>query len=118
MDNNTDNLIEDEEEIESEEKNTSMAVLVHILGLFTSVIGPLVIYMTTEEEFVKENAAQALNWQIMVMIILTLSFVLSIILIGFIGYLIIPINVIFSIIAAKEAKGGETWNYPATYDFV
>jgi uncharacterized Tic20 family protein len=100
-------------------KETGMAALAHILGLLTWVVGPLVIYLASDDEFAKENAANALNWQIMFTIYFTVSAVLVIALIGF---LLMPLvgllDLIFCILAAVKASDGEAWEYPLTPNIV
>jgi len=44
--------------------NTTLAAITHILALFTWLIGPLVVFLVTDDEFVKANARAAINWQI------------------------------------------------------
>lgn len=99
--------------------DTGIAALAHILGLLTWVVGPLVIYLSTDDEFAKENAANALNWQIMFTIYFTISAVLVIVLIGF---LLMPLlgllDLIFCILAAVKATDGEAWEYPLTPNIV
>lgn len=104
---------------ENNTNNTTMAVLVHILGLMTSFIGPLVIYVSSTDEFTKQNAAKALNWQIMFIIYMIISFILSFVVIGFIGLILFPlIDTIACVIAAVRANEGEVWDYPITINFV
>ncbi|MFB6180437.1 MAG: DUF4870 domain-containing protein [Candidatus Nanohalobium sp.] len=93
-----------------------MAALTHILGLFTGFLGPLVIYVTQDEEgFAKENARKALNWQISFTIYVIISMILSVVIIGM---LILPVlgllDLIFCVMAAIKASDGEAWDYPLT----
>lgn len=104
---------------ENNTNNTTMAVLVHILGLMSSFIGPLVIYLISNDEFTKQNAAKALNWQIMFIIFMIISFILSFVFIGFIGLILFPlVDMIVCVIAAVRANEGEVWDYPITINFV
>ncbi|MDZ5810884.1 DUF4870 domain-containing protein [Halorubrum sp. AD140] len=99
--------------------NTSMAAITHLLALFTWVIGPLVVLLVTDDEFVKANARTAINWQIWLTIYSLVAVVL--ILVG-IGLLILPllglIDTVFVIVAAVKAADGETWSYPLTIDIL
>lgn len=96
-----------------------MAVVAHIAGFVTSILGPLIIYLLVDDEFAKRNAANALNWQIMVVIYGTIAGILALVAIGI---ALIPIllllNLVFCLLAAVKASKGETWSYPITYDFV
>jgi uncharacterized Tic20 family protein len=93
--------------------DTGIAALTHVLGFLTWVLGPLVIYLASDNEFAKENAANALNWQIMVAIYATISGVLVIVLIGFLMLPLVGLlDLIFCILAAVKATDGEAWEYP------
>lgn len=100
-------------------KDTGLGTLTHILGLFTGFIGPLIIYLAVDDEFAKENAANALNWQIVFTAGMFASTLLSIVLIGL---LLIPVllllNLAFSIMAAVKANDGEAWKYPLSPELV
>lgn len=104
---------------EHSERETGLAVVAHIAGFVTSIIGPLLIYLLADDEFAKRNAANALNWQLMVVIYGIVAGIL--VLVG-IGFLLVPLvlllNLVFCVIAAIKASNGETWTYPLTYDFV
>lgn len=98
--------------------NTTMAALTHVLGLFTW-LGPIVVYVATDDPFVKENAAKATNWQISFFLWIVISFALSFVLVGFIGFLLFPVlDLIFCIMAAVKASDGEAWDYPLTLDII
>ncbi|GAB3692536.1 DUF4870 domain-containing protein [Halorubrum pallidum] len=108
-------------------ENTTMAALTHVLALFTWLVGPLVIYVVTNDAFVKENARNAVNWQIWFSIysIVASAFVLMTALVG-IGLLIAPvlflvlglIDTVLIVIAAVKASDGEAWHYPLTIDLL
>ncbi|SNR39087.1 DUF4870 domain-containing protein [Halorubrum vacuolatum] len=99
--------------------NTTMAAITHVLALFTWVFGPLVVYFVTDDAFVKENARNALNWQIMFTIYIVISLILLIAVIGIVGLILFPIlDLIFIIIATVKAADGEAWSYPITLDLI
>ena len=104
---------------ELSEQDTGLAIVAHIAGFVTSILGPLLIYLLADDEFAKRNAANALNWQIMVVIYGTIAGALALLVIGF---ALIPVllllNLVFCVIAAIKASNGETWSYPITHDFV
>lgn len=96
-----------------------MASITHLLGLFTWVFGALFVFLVTEDDFVKRNAASALNWQISFTIYLFVSLILIILLIGFLTTaLLIILDLLFCVIAAAKAANGETWDPPFTMEFV
>lgn len=100
-------------------ENTGMAALTHILALFTWFIGPLIMLIATEDEFVEENARNAINFQIVFTLGMFISGILSLVLIGL---LLMPIlgllDLIFCVMAAVKASDGEAWEYPLTPDLV
>lgn len=100
-------------------KDNTLKILTHVLGLLTGFIAPLIIYLATKQKDVKEHARKALNWQISYIIYSIISFILIIILIGFllIGALIIA-NITFCIIAAIKASENKIYNYPLTINFI
>ncbi len=93
----------------------TMAMLSHLLGLFTGFIGPLVIYLIKKDEsaYVRQQSAEALNFQITVFIAYMVSFVLMLILIGFLLFFVVLIaSLILMIMAAMAANRGENYRYP------
>lgn len=100
-------------------KNTKIAALAHILGFFTGIIGPALIYILSDNEFAKRNAARSITWQIFFTIYLILSIFLSL---AFIGFLLLPLvgiaDLVFSVIATIKASDGKEWKYPMTTDLI
>lgn len=101
-------------------EDSGLAILSHVLAIFTGFIGPLIIYLASDDDsFAKENAANALNFQIVVLIA---SFVAFISVFLFVGILLLPLvgllNLIFCVIAAIKANEGEAWKYPLTPDLI
>ncbi len=95
--------------------DTTLAAVTHVLALFTWLIGPLIVYLVTEDPFVKQNAANAVNWQIMFALYMIVSFVLVFVLVGILFIFILPLlDLAFVIIAALKAGDGEAWSYPLT----
>ncbi|MGI5270028.1 DUF4870 domain-containing protein [Nonomuraea sp. CA-218870] len=95
--------------------DTSMAMLSHLLGLLISWVGPLIIYLMRRDEspYVRDQSAEALNFQITMFIGYMVSALLTIVLIGI---LLLPIvwivALIFQIQAAIAAQRGENYRYP------
>lgn len=100
----------------------NLGVVSHILGLFTSIVGPIVMYFLykdTATEKLRGNIVNTLNWQISLVIYTLVSFVLTIIVIGALGIVILSIlNIVFSIIGAVEASKGNIYKYPLTINFI
>jgi uncharacterized Tic20 family protein len=106
----------------------NLGIIAHLLGLFTSFIGPLVMYLLYKEtatEKLKSNIINTLNWQIslaiylVISLYLVISFVLTIIIVGALGLFVFSIlNMIFSILGAIEANKGNVYKYPITINFI
>jgi len=95
----------------------TMALIAHLLGLFTWIIGALVIWLINKDDpsksFVSDQAKEALNFQITLGLAAIVSSILMIVLIGF---LLMPLvglaGLVFAIIAAVKANNGEAYRYP------
>lgn len=102
-----------------QQSDTGLAAVAHLLALAIGILGPLLIYATTDDPFVKQNAANATNWQIMVIVYATISGFLVLVLVGILLLLILAIaNVAFIVLAAIKASDGEAWEYPLTPELV
>ena len=91
-----------------------MAMIAHLLGIVISFVGPLIIYLTVKDKpFAYEQAKEALNFQITVVIAWIVAIVLSLIGIGLLLFpLVWVVNIIFCIIAGMAANKGEKYRYP------
>lgn len=107
----------------------NVAILPHLLGLFTGFLGPLILLLITKNKLLKSHSARALNWQIsfiiyaLVLIIGTLvlffSFgTLGIIIGGLLLVILSVLDLVFCIIASIKATKKEIWNYPLTIPFI
>ncbi|MFI7421018.1 DUF4870 domain-containing protein [Nonomuraea sp. NPDC049684] len=95
--------------------DTTMAMLAHLLGLLVSWVGPLVIYLMKKDEspYVRDQAAEALNFQITMFIGYAVAIVLSLVLVGLLLFPIIWIvSLIFHVQAAIATNRGENYRYP------
>lgn len=84
-------------------------------GIFFSFIPALVIYVIYKDRdpFIRRHSAQALNFQIFVLIGYAISFVLTFILIGILTFLVLGVAaIVFPILAAVAANKGEQYTYP------
>lgn len=105
-------------------------MLAHLLGIFAGFIGALVIYIIYSEkgksQFVKENAKNALNFQLSMMLYyVVLFFVMLATLFILIGFLLFPIfwilgifALVVEIIGAVRAYGGQVYKYPLAIPFL
>ena len=97
----------------SDEKTMSM--LAHAGGIFFGFLPALVIYLTkgTESPYIKEEAKEALNFQITLAIAYVVASILIIVLIGL---LLLPIiwlgSIALMIMAAVSVNNGNAYRYP------
>tara|TARA_Y100000310_G_C20289403_1_gene626482 strand:- start:8 stop:379 length:372 start_codon:yes stop_codon:yes gene_type:complete len=107
-------------------EDNSIPTLVHILGLFTGFLGPLIVFFASKEKRDKNHAKYCLNWQfsfmiytaIVLIITIPLIFILvGIILLPILMMILIILNYVFGIIAAVKASRGELWKYPLAIPF-
>ena len=97
----------------SDEK--TMAILSHILAIFTSFIGPLIIYLIKKDEssYVAEHAKESLNFQITMAISYIVSVILIFVLIGILLIWLLSIaNLVLVIIATIKASENKMYRYP------
>jgi uncharacterized Tic20 family protein len=97
------------------------AMLGHLGGIIISFVAPLIVYLIykDQDEFIKDQSKEALNFQITVLIGYVIASVLSAVGIGFLLYPLIWVaNVVFCIIAGMAANRGERYRYPFALRFV
>jgi len=100
----------------------TMALVAHLLGILTWVVGALVIWLVNKDAspskpFVVDQAKEALNFQITIGIASIVAVILTVISFGllfFLPTLVWVVDVVFCIIAAVKANNGETYRYPFT----
>lgn len=88
---------------------------------FGGIIGPLVCWLSKKDEsvWVYVNGRDALNFQLSILLYMTLVFPLCFILVGIplIGVLLI-LKIVCIIIASVRASKGETFRYPLAIPFI
>jgi uncharacterized protein len=97
----------------SDEKN--IAVITHITGIFFSFFPGLIVWLLKKDEspYISDQAREALNFQITVLIAWFISGLLMFVLIGFLLIALVWVaNIIFCIMAAVAASKGEAYRYP------
>lgn len=94
-----------------------MALLCHVLAIFTSFIGPLIIWLIKKDQssFIDHHGKEALNFQITVLIAYIVSYVLVFVAVGCVLLPAIGVaNLVFCILAALAANNGQLYRYPLT----
>lgn len=95
----------------------NLAVLCHILGFFTSILGPLILWMMKKDTdaYVEHHGREALNFQIMLLIGYVVGGILTFLCIGFVILAAAWIaDLVFSILAAVAASKGQRYRYPVS----
>ena len=99
----------------------NMGMLCHLLGLFTSFIGPLVLWLIKKDtdKFVDDQGKEALNFQITVMIASFVGGLLTMVCIGVILLAAVWIaDLVLCILACVAASKGQYYRYPFTLRLV
>jgi uncharacterized Tic20 family protein len=96
----------------SDSKN--LAMLVWVLSIFFGFIPPLIFFLIKkDDEYVLDQAQEALNWSITAIIGYVISFILMFILIGvFLFFALSIINLVFCIMGAVAASSGKPFRVP------
>ena len=93
----------------------NIAMLAHLLGIFTGFLGALVIWLVKKDSstYVAQESVEALNFQLTVMIGYVVCGLLTVIVIGLIAFpLLYILNIVFCIIGAIAASKGTGYRYP------
>ena len=99
------------------QEDKTLAMLTHLSGIILSFIVPLIIWLTNKDKadkgFLNDQAKEALNFQITLLIIYVVGTVLTVILIGALINLVAWLAcIILSILAALKANEGVAYRYP------
>lgn len=100
-------------EVSKDSRNLGM--LCHLLGLLTSFIGPLVLWMLKKDDdpFIDDQGKEALNWQITMVIANVVGVITAAFCVG--GILLAAAwicNIIFCIMGCVKASEGKAYRYP------
>lgn len=107
--------------LETNKDARTFAMLCHLLAIFTSFLGPLIIWLIKKDEhpFVDEQGKEALNFQITALIAYLASGLLTFVCIG---ALLLPavaiVDLIFCIMACIATNKGEHYRYPISLRIV
>jgi uncharacterized Tic20 family protein len=102
------------------------AMLCHLLGLFTSFVGPLIIWSLkkAEDPFIDDQGKEAINFQFTLAIAFIAVWIVPVLLAflicvaPFLGLAVSVADIIFCIIACVKANGGEAYRYPVSIRFI
>lgn len=99
----------------SEDRN--LAMLTHLSGIILGFIVPLIVWLINKDNpaksYLTEEAKEALNFQLTVLIGYVICWVLTFILIGALLWFIVWIlNLVFCILAAVQVSSKGSYRYP------
>ena len=90
-------------------------MLAHVGGILIGFLAGLIVMLTKgkESDFVRDQAVEALNFQITVAIAWFVSFILIFVLIGFLLIFVVGIgSLVLMIMAGIAANNGQRYRYP------
>jgi len=99
--------------ITANDKN--IAVLTHLGGIFFGFIPGLIVWLLKKDDnaYIGEQAREALNFQITMIIAYMVAWILAFLLIGFLLFPVLWIaNLALCIVAATRVSKGEDYQYP------
>ena len=99
----------------------TMGLLSHLSGILLGFLGPLIFFLIKKDEspFVRDQAAQALNFQFILLIGYVIAMVLYIVFIGALLQLALWVcAVVFGILGGVAANKGEWYRYPFNVSWV
>jgi len=97
------------------------ATLIHIGGIFLGFWAPLIGYLVLKDRgpFIRQHTLTALNFHLTMLIGLIAGVVLSFIGIGLLLIIgVYVVMIIFGIMAAMAANGGQYYRYPIAIEFI
>jgi len=112
---------EDASDGETVAGDTTLAALSHASALVASFLGPLLFLVLADDddELVQRNAKNSLNFQIVVLVAMIASGLLTVLLVGF---LLLPliglIDLVLVLMATLKANEGQVYSYPYTPDIL
>ncbi len=100
---------------EATANDRNIAVLTHLGGIFFSFLPGLIVWLLKKDDnaYIGEQAREALNFQISVLLAYLVSYVLVFVLIGFVLMAVVWVaNIVLCIIAAVNTSKGVDYRYP------
>jgi uncharacterized Tic20 family protein len=102
---------------EASADDRNIAVLIHLGGIFFSIVPGLVVWLLKKDDnpYIAAQAREALNFQITLLIAYMVSYGLMVVLIGFVllGAVWLA-NIILCVVAAAKTSQGVDYHYPLT----
>ena len=105
------------EAVVAPQEDRTLAMITHLSGIVAGFIVPLIIWLINKDKpekgFLNDQAKEALNFQITLILAYVACMILSFVVIGM---LLMPVvwiaSVVFMILAGVKANSGEAYRYP------
>ena len=99
------------------QEDKTLAMLTHLSGIILSFIVPLIIWLVNKDKsdkgWLNDQAKEALNFQITLLIVYVVGTILTVILIGALINLVAWLTcIVLSIMAALKVNEGVAYRYP------
>ena len=99
-----------------------MAMLSHLLGIFTGFLGPLIIWLIKKDSspFVDDQGKESLNFQLTCLIaaLICIPLIPLFCIGGLLGIVVQIFRIVFSIIGTIESNKGNAYRYPLTFRMI
>ena len=98
-----------------------LSQLINVIIPLGGIIAPIVLWQIKKDEMpaLDAHGKMVANWLISSLIYFAVSFVLTFVLIGILGFIALGLmSIIFPIIGGIKANNGELWEYPLTIKFL
>ncbi|GAB3711045.1 DUF4870 domain-containing protein [Nocardiopsis oceani] len=106
---------------QANQEERTFALLTHLSGIILGFVVPLVMYLIKKDEspFLRDQAAQALNFQLLLLIGYVIAIPLSFIFIGTIlSFALWVCAIVFGIMGGMASNRGEWYRYPVDVGWV
>ena len=102
-----------------QQEDKTLALITHLSGIVAGFIVPLIIWLINKDKadkgWLTEQSREALNFQITLLIVYVICFVLTIVTLGLfsiVTMLVWVASIVLMILAAVKVNGGESYRYP------
>jgi uncharacterized Tic20 family protein len=119
----SDQITPPSESVSSSSSDRNLAMITHLSGFVLYLIVPLIVWLVHKDRpdktYLTNEAKEALNFQITILLAWIVCWILKIILVGFflMGVLWL-VNLIFCIVAAVKVSSDGSYRYPFTLRLV
>lgn len=102
----------------------ALSAICHLVSLVATsilcnIFVPIVIMCISDSPFVKQQAKEALNFQISVVFWALISFAACLIVVGFFMLIVLAVAaIVLPIIATVKVSNGEAYRYPLTFRLI